>query len=43
MPAPFALGLQGFILRPELLLDRIERGLTFFTLLPLDLKSPLPY
>jgi hypothetical protein len=35
--------LQGFIQRPELLVDRIERGLALFALLTLDIKPPLPY
>jgi hypothetical protein len=43
MPAYVALGLEGFIQWLELLVNRIERGLTFFTLLTLDFKSPLPY
>jgi hypothetical protein len=43
MPVLLALGLEGFIQRPELLVDRIESGLTFFALLTLDFESPLPY
>jgi hypothetical protein len=35
MPAHVALGLEGFVLRLELLVDRIERGLALFALLTL--------